>query len=132
MLPWPSSSKSKTLCSQNIASRLRQRMNRRHPHLDFISLLPCAICGDNTSTEVAHVRFADPRAAKPITGIGRKAGDEWTVPLCSKHHREQHAWPGGEQDWWKNSVDRDPIFLALALHSVSGNHEAGCQILENQ
>lgn len=96
-------------------------------HLNFIRSLPCAICGNPIQTEAAHIRFGDARAAKPITDMGTKSGDEWTVPLCNEHHAEQHKF--GERKWW-NGVGRDPIFLAMALHRVSGDHEAGCKIVE--
>lgn len=95
-------------------------------HLNYIRQLPCTICGDTTAVEAAHVRFADPRAAKPITGIGIRPDDLWTVPLCGRHHRQQHLI--GERTFWQ-SVGKDPIFLALALWANSGDHDAGCKIV---
>ena len=96
--------------------------------LDYIRQLPCLMCGDNTSVEAAHIRFADPRAAKPITGIGTKSGDRWTVPLCGACHRSQHS--EGERRWWAER-HIDPIFIAMALDDAAGDHEAGCQIIES-
>lgn len=96
-------------------------------HLDFIRSLPCAVCGNPIQTECAHIRFADARVNKPITGIGTKSGDQWTVPLCNEHHAQQHG--SGERKWWED-MERDPVFLAMALHRVSGDHEAGCKIVE--
>ena len=95
-------------------------------HLNFIRSLPCVICQDNTAIEAAHIRYADRRAAKPITGFGIKPDDCWTLPLCGKHHRAQHA--GSERIFWTQSLV-DPIFLALALYRVSGDHETGEQII---
>lgn len=95
-------------------------------HLTWIRSLPCVICGDSATTEAAHIRFADPRAAKPITGMGIKPDDRWTVPLCGRHHRNQHS--KGERRFWQD-MGIDPIFVALALDAVSGDHEAGCQIV---
>lgn len=34
--------------------------------------------------ECAHVRLG------AHAGMGQKPGDEWTISLCSAHHREQH------------------------------------------
>jgi len=96
-------------------------------HRDYIRSLPCCCCGNNIETQCAHVRFADPRAAKPITGMGRKPGDEWTTSLCNRHHAEQHDG-GDERAFWKRQ-GIDPVFLALALWHVSGDYEAGCQIV---
>lgn len=107
---------------------MRQRQPRQHDdrHLDFIRGLPCTVCLDNTSTEAAHIRMGDRRAAKEKPGIGEKPHDRWAVPLCSDCHREQHQY--NERDWW-SLHDRDPILIALALHSVSGDHEAGEAII---
>ena len=96
-------------------------------HLDFIRSLCCIICGDQTTVEAAHLRFSDARAAKPITGAGTKPSDSWCVPLCGRHHREQHA--SGERKWWE-SKGIDPIFVCLALYRISGDHEAGLQIIQ--
>lgn len=98
-------------------------------HSGFIRSLPCAICQNNIETQWAHVRFADARAAKPITGMGTRSGDAWTLPLCNRHHEEQHK-RGDERAFWREH-NIDPIFLCLALWHVSGDHEAGCQILAN-
>jgi hypothetical protein len=104
------------------------RTARRHDntHLDFVRGLPCCVCGDNTATEAAHIRYSDPRIAKPITGIGIKPDDRFVVPLCGRHHREQHQF--NEREWWYGKVD--PVLIALALFSVSGDHAAGTKIVE--
>jgi hypothetical protein len=109
----------------------RQPRKKENGHLAFIRGLPCCVCGDNTSTEAAHIRMADAKAGKRYVGKGEKADDRWTVPLCGGHHRIQHQC--GELAFWgapSTPGYLDPIFLALALHSVSGDHEAGCSIIE--
>lgn len=96
-------------------------------HCKFIRSLRCLICGDNTTTECAHIRYSDRRAGKPVTGLGIRPDDAFTVPLCGNHHRQQHEV--GERDWWRaNGID--PIFIALALYRVSGDHETGEQIVQ--
>lgn len=95
-----------------------RRYNAKHLH--FIRQLPCLVCLDNTTTEAAHVRMADARIAKPITGLGIKPDDWFTLPLCSKHHREQHA--GNECKFWQ-TLDMDPVLLALRFYSISGDVE---------
>ena len=108
---------------------LRQRQPRKHDngHLDFIRSLPCCVCGDNTTTEAAHIRYQDPRAGKRYVGKGEKPDDKWAVPLCGKHHREQHGT--GERIFWAG-YDIEPIILALALFCVSGDYASGVQIIE--
>jgi hypothetical protein len=107
---------------------VRQRVPRQRDgaHLDFVRSLPCAICGDNTSTEAAHIRFNEPKVAKENPGMQQKPDDRFAVPLCGRHHREQHS--GNERAWW-NGYKIDPHFLALALHNASGDTERGEAII---
>lgn len=95
---------------------LRQRTPREHDkrHLDFIRQQPCCICGDDTSTEAAHIRTGSLAHGKDPTGMQQKSSDKWAVPLCGKHHREQHSM--NEMAFWK-SYGRDPFMIALMLRS---------------
>ena len=95
-------------------------------HLNFIRSLPCLICGNNIETEACHVRMSDARIAKPESGLGRKPPDWFTVPMCGKHHREQHL--KSERKWWENN-NIDPILKALALYAVSGDYQQGLDIV---
>ena len=97
-------------------------------HRKFIAGLPCIVCGDNTSTEAAHIRFADSSIAKRQTGMQEKSDDRFTVPLCGEDHRDQHQFYGGERAWWDHHKI-DPVKVALALYSVTGDHERGEQIV---
>ena len=97
-------------------------------HQKFIRCLPCLVCGDNTSTECCHIRFSDARIGKINPGVGQKPHDKFSAPLCNRHHREQHM--GNEQKFWQ---DRgiDPILIALALYSVSGDVEEAEHIIRS-
>jgi hypothetical protein len=108
---------------------MKFRDPRKHDkgHLDFIRGLPCAICGDDTTVEAAHVRMMDPSIGKPMTGIGTKPHDKFTVPLCGEHHRRQHE-VGDEELFWAGER-MDPVKLSLALYSVSGDYSAGLMIV---
>ena len=105
-----------------------QRQPRKHneKHLQFIRELPCIVCGDNTSTEAAHIRMANRYAAKRECGKAEKPDDTWTLPLCGEHHREQHAM--NELSFWRLQ-DIDPHFAALALYAVTGDNERGEEII---
>lgn len=61
-------------------------------HLAFVASKPCLVCGRNRA-HAHHLKFAQP------TALGRKVSDEFTVPLCSVHHRELHQH-GDERVWW--------------------------------
>ncbi len=98
---------------------------RNEKHLVFIRTLPCVLCGDNTSVEAAHIRRADARIAKPITGNSIKPDDRFTLPLCGRHHRDEQQL--GEGGFWQD--DQDPVLWALAIYSVSGDAEAAEEII---
>jgi hypothetical protein len=100
---------------------------KRPAHLDFIRSLPCLVCGKG-AVEAAHIRYADARAAKDITGMGTKSDDAWAIPLCTDHHRIQHTM--GERRFWTQQKI-DPIFVALALYRVSGDEESGNKIVRH-
>lgn len=101
---------------------------RNEAHLNFIRSLPCCICGNNIETEAAHIRMADRTIAKDMTGIATKPHDYFTVPLCGRHHREQHD-TGDERHWWA-SKGLDGLKIALRLYSVSSDYEMGCRVVQ--
>ncbi len=68
------------------------RRHRDKTHLKFVGSQPCLVCG-RSPADAHHLRFTQPRA------MGRKVSDEFTVPLCRAHHRENHRF-GDEQAWW--------------------------------
>jgi hypothetical protein len=57
---------------------------RSKEHLRFVAQQPCLICGRSPS-HAHHIRFAQSR------GLWLKVSDEFTVPLCAIHHRQNHA-----------------------------------------
>jgi hypothetical protein len=108
----------------NVRQRLPRIENAKH--LAFIRQLPCLVCGDNTATEAAHIRFGHALAWKRDVGKSEKPDDCWTLPLCGAHHREQHE--GNERNFWMTH-EIDPIFVALALWRVTGDVESGEAII---
>lgn len=98
-------------------------------HEDFIRALPCCIpsCGDNTTTEAAHVSYADPRYGKFGRGKSQKEESIWVVPLCGQHHRAQHDM--GERPFWTEHMI-DPCRLAAALYLRSGDYQTALEIMD--
>ncbi|OLB75943.1 MAG: hypothetical protein AUI16_10240 [Alphaproteobacteria bacterium 13_2_20CM_2_64_7] len=82
------------------------RRYRNRDHLRFVMQQPCLLCGRKPS-DAHHIRFAQPRA------LGRKASDEFAVPLCRSHHRAAHR-AGDEKAWWKEA-GIDPTKVARKL-----------------
>ena len=69
-----------TRIAYSVAGMIRYRpgpVERDWKYLKYIRQFPCAVCGAYRS-EACHV---GPH------GIGQKASDIQTIPLCSKHHR---------------------------------------------
>ncbi len=93
---------------------LRQRSPRikDNKHLDYIRSLPCCICGEETTVEAAHIRTGSIEHEKDNTGKAEKPSDKWAVPLCGRHHREQHSMR--EMDFW-GCHGIDPFILAITL-----------------
>jgi len=82
------------------------RRYRNREHLRSVAKEPCLICGRKPS-DPHHLRYVQPRA------LGRKASDEFAVPLCRVHHRAVHRAPD-ERAWWQ-TVGIDPIKVARKL-----------------
>jgi ERF superfamily protein len=86
------------------------RRYRDREHLRYVAKQPCLICGRKPS-DSHHLRHLQPRA------LGRKASDEFTVPLCRIHHRLVHR-VGNEAAWWQDA-GIDPIKAAQSLWKQS-------------
>jgi hypothetical protein len=82
------------------------RRYRNKEHLRYVALQPCLLCARKPS-DAHHLRFMQPRA------LGRKASDEFAVPLCRIHHRAAHR-ASDERAWWK-AAGIDPLKIARKL-----------------
>jgi 5-methylcytosine-specific restriction endonuclease McrA len=109
--------------------RFRQPRQKDEGHLKWVRQFDCIVCGDNTSTEAAHVRYADRSAAKRQTGMAEKSDDAFAVPLCGRCHRLQHAM-GDELRFWEEH-DIDPVKIGLALWYWRGDADACALICAN-
>jgi hypothetical protein len=97
----PSPSVDKSVLMHPEPRRIRDR-----DHVRFVAQQTCLVCG-RQPCDVHHLRFTQTRA------LGRKASDEFTVPLCRGHHRELHRH-GDETAWWQK-LGLDPTGTARAL-----------------
>jgi len=82
------------------------RRYRNPEHLRYVAQQACLICGRKQS-DPHHLRYLQPHA------LGRKASDEFAVPLCRSHHRAVHR-TSDEQAWWK-AAGIDPVKVARRL-----------------
>ena len=90
--------------SQLVIATPRRYRNREH--LRYVAQQACLICGRKQS-DPHHLRYLQPRA------LGRKASDEFAVPLCRSHHRAVHR-ASDEQAWWE-AAGIDPVKVAREL-----------------
>jgi hypothetical protein len=92
---------------------------RSKAHLAFVASQPCLIC-KGTPSDAHHLKIARPRS------LGRKVSDEFTVPLCRKHHQELHRH-SNESNWWAN-MQVSPLSIAAELWATGPVHgQAGDQ-----
>jgi hypothetical protein len=82
------------------------RRYRNREHLRYVAQQACLVCGRKPS-DPHHLRHVQPRA------LGRKASDEFAVPLCRSHHRTVHR-SGDERAWWQ-AAGIDPVKVARKL-----------------
>lgn len=87
---------------------------RSPEHLRHVRAQPCLIC-DRRPSDAHHLRFMQPRA------MSRKVSDEFTVPLCRRHHQLLHRDPD-ERAWW-SAYGVDPVAIAEALWRESRQSE---------
>jgi hypothetical protein len=95
-----------TRIDKSVLALSTPRRYRNKEHLRSVAQQPCLLCGRKPS-DPHHLQFVQPRA------LGRKASDEFAVPLCRTHHRAAHR-AGDERAWWKSS-GIDPIKVARTL-----------------
>jgi ERF superfamily len=90
------------------------RRYRNREHLRYVAQQACLVCGRKPS-DPHHLRHVQPRA------LGRKASDEFVVPLCRSHHRAVHR-AGDERAWWQ-ATGIDPIKVARKLWKRTRGNE---------
>ena len=100
--------------SDDLVAPIEKHVRKRSKaHLSFVASQPCLIC-KTAPCDARHLKIARPRS------LGRKVSDEFTVPLCRKHHQELHRH-GNEANWWAN-VQVTPIPIAKELWAISQAH----------
>jgi hypothetical protein len=68
--------------------------------------------------EAAHLRTGSINHDKRDTGGGERPSDVWALPLCRRHHLEQHGM--NEMVFWR-SYGIDPFALAMQYHTPHGD-----------
>ena len=95
------------------------KREKRPDYLALIRRCPCLFCDADPAGEVAHLRMAGTN--KPVTGVGIKPDDCWTLPLCHTCHMRQHKT--SEALFWFEYFGQDPFRIALELYAEQASIE---------
>lgn len=68
---------------------------RSKTHLDYVRGFGCMVCG-RSPVQAHHLLTAQPKA------MGKRAGDQWCVPLCPLHHTILHDVYGNERQFMRD------------------------------
>ena len=82
-------------------------------YLRWVASNPCIICQQN-DCNAHHITYAMKR------GISQKVGDQYTIPLCIKHHHQLHNCGMSERDFWAK-IDIDPIPICAIFYNHHQN-----------
>lgn len=94
---------------------------RSEKHRRFVASLPCCISGRDEATQGHHLLRV------PEKCMGRRAGDNWIIPLHHEMHTALHR--SGDETAFLAIYDIGGPALAKALWNASGNYELACAIL---
>jgi hypothetical protein len=86
-------------------------------YLKWVASNPCIIC-QQYGCNAHHITYAMER------GIGQKVGDQFTIPLCVKHHHQLHNCMMSERQFWEK-IDIDPIPICAEFYSHFKNMWGG-------
>lgn len=89
----------------------RPDRHRSAEHLAFVRGLCCIVCRQDPPGDPHHLKFVQPRARS------LKSGDQWTIPMCRRHHLAVEG-AGDEEAWWI-AQGIDPLPLATELWAIS-------------
>lgn len=79
---------------------------RSKAYLQFVASLPCVCCGAEPAGDAHHVIDVG------FGGMGTKASDLFTIPMCRGHHTELHKNIGE----WEKVNGSQWMWVALTIH----------------
>lgn len=121
--------KTKRLKAKAAAPKLKReaREGNSEKHLSAIRTLPCCIPGCCVvGCDPHHLKTG---LAKLERGMGQRATDRWTLPMCRGHHDEIEAIGSRREEKWFLDRAIEAIDLAAALWTVSPEKGAMARIV---
>ena len=92
--------------------RIKAKREENPEYLKAIRALPCLACKMDGTEQTSPTEPHHPRTGENGgPGASQKAPDDQAIPLCRKHHNEQH--PGSF------SIHRNPIEFHLKYGSIA-------------
>lgn len=105
----------------------RNRPGMDPGHLGLLRKLPCSVCPVISRIDPHHLKSGP--AAKE-RAFGRKSTDRWAVPVCRFHHEDLEAKGScGELAWFQRYA-LDPLELANALWTATGDLNRMIRVLD--
>ncbi len=102
----------------------KHRIGMSAGHLAAVRALPCLICGRNP-VDPHHLLRGIPPSER---GTGRRASDQWAVPLCRSCHISLHARGNDDEFFAEHMIDGRAV--ARALWAARGDGKAMLRIVE--
>lgn len=102
-----------------LSAKKRERPGNDADHLALIAKLPCCICGRMPGGEYHHLKSGPAKAER---GVGLKATDQWTLPMCHSDHIFGIELLGSQNEFdWFAERGIDAEALAIALWEATGD-----------
>lgn len=110
-------------------SAQQRREGNCEKHLALIRELPCCVTGRAGPNDPHHLKSGP--AAKE-RGVGMRATDRWTVPLCRVAHDEvERIGSRHEEKWFRENGIPDVVELAAALWNSTGDLKRMTKIVQS-
>lgn len=74
--------------------------------LAFLRTRACCVCGKEGETQACHIRIG-------FLAMQKKPDDRYAVPMCAKHHAEQHSM--NEEAFYERH-EIEPFWIAHRLY----------------
>lgn len=102
----------------------RHREGMSEAHRKMVKTLPCLACGKWGPSDPHHLQRGIPVGER---GVGRKASDQYLIPLCRSCHDAAEA--GGDDEAWLVARGYDGRDVAKSLWTERGDPEAMLRII---
>ena len=101
------------MATKKLETQLKDNKIKDKKYLRWVASNPCIIC-QQYGCNAHHITYATKR------GISQKVGDQYTIPLCVKHHHQLHNCGLSEREFWLK-LDIDPLPICQIFYDHHHN-----------